>query len=369
MQRVMVLGLWWCAVSVTPVWSQEPPVPPSCSFGSGLLKGTKLVFMKGNLDCACYTLYGVVESFFFLSWSPTALSKCHQQSCIFGFKISHNVPISAISLSTCVKMGMTLYLSHRHVTQADRAFVCLPILTADDVNRAQYDSGKPVLSYSAITLYNSRFLEFVLTVNWWVPIYDDHEAGTLTCCINCNLNYLPFEPTHHFLYTPAQLLNTLSHWNFKHMSTHSAVFLQTSADIDLFSIRSHSFRSMLHGLASLWHWDMRPRFVLPKNPVCSIPGAHKLCLMLQMAFQHQSKVCDHHGVKDWSKWCGRHCWENHPTFSMRQWGCCCSQISASPLYLDSLHLGPCCSLISAFMWHLVSTIAVPCTLIELADDL
>ena len=82
-----------------------------------------------------------------------------------------------------------------------------------------------------------------------------------------------------------------------------------------------------------------------------------------------SKVCDHHGVEDWSKWCSRHCWESHPTFGMRQWGCCCSQISASPLYLNSLHLGPCCSLISAFVWCLVSTIAMPCTLIELADDL
>ena len=153
------------------------------------------------------------------------------------------------------------------------------------------------------------------------------------------------------------------------LSTHSAVFLQTSADIDPFSIRSCSFQSMLCGLASLWHWDMRPGFVLPKNLVCSIPGAHKLCLMLQMAFQHQSKVCDHHGVEDWSKWCSRHCWESHPTFGIRQWGCCCSQISASPLYLNSLHLGPCCSLISAFVQCLVSTIAMPCTLIELADDL
>src|ERR1700685_3659741 len=121
MWRVTTFGLSYCRVSVTPVWLRVPPVLPSCSFGSDLPKGTKVVLMKGNLDRAHNKLYGVVESLFFLSQSSTAPLICHQQSSIFGLQTSRNIPISAMSLSTCAKTGVTLYISCRHFAHAVRA--------------------------------------------------------------------------------------------------------------------------------------------------------------------------------------------------------------------------------------------------------
>ena len=121
--------------------------------------------MKAYLRRARFALYGVVDSLFLLSRSRTAFRKCHQQSWIFtDSHTSRSMPISAISLSVCVKIGMMPYLSRRTAAQLLRAFFCFPISRASAVDKRQYVKGKPVLSYSPIMLYNSRLLEFVLSV-------------------------------------------------------------------------------------------------------------------------------------------------------------------------------------------------------------
>ena len=59
---------------------------------------------------ARFALYGVVDSLFLLSRSRTAFRKCHQQSWIStDSHMSRSMPISAISLSVCPKIGMMPY--------------------------------------------------------------------------------------------------------------------------------------------------------------------------------------------------------------------------------------------------------------------
>src|ERR1700692_3608147 len=104
----------------------------------------KFRLMNGNSDRARDASYGDVESLFFLSRSSTALSICHQHSCIFGFHTSLNILISAISLSTCAKMGKIPYVSRRQLAHAVSAFVRLPGSMHDAVDNMQYDNGKPL---------------------------------------------------------------------------------------------------------------------------------------------------------------------------------------------------------------------------------
>ena len=121
--------------------------------------------MKAYSRQACFALYGVVDGLFLLSRSRTAFHKCHQQSWIFtDSHMSRSMPILAISLSVCTKIGMMPYLSRRTAAQLLRAFFRFPISRASAVDKRQYIKGKPVLSYSPIMLYNSRLLEFVLSV-------------------------------------------------------------------------------------------------------------------------------------------------------------------------------------------------------------
>ena len=78
--------------------------------------------MKAYLRQARFALYGVVDSLFLLSRSHTAFHKCHQQSWIFtDSHTSCSMPISAISLSVCAKIGMMPYLR-----QGEASVVILP---------------------------------------------------------------------------------------------------------------------------------------------------------------------------------------------------------------------------------------------------
>src|SRR5271156_919590 len=89
-----------------------------------------------------------------------------KQRLIFAFQTSIKYPTSAISLSMWVKIGLTPYLSRRHFVHAVNAFMCFPGSIAVAVDNKQYVNGKPALSYSAMTLYNSRCLEFVLSIHF-----------------------------------------------------------------------------------------------------------------------------------------------------------------------------------------------------------
>ena len=143
--------------------SGSSQAPPLYSAGSACSGGTKSSSIKRNSDLARRTLYSVVESFTFFSCPFTASWRCHQHNCSFASHTSLNIPISAISLSVCANFGMTPYLSQRHLPHSFNALFHFPTGRAVAVDNRQYERGKPALSYSPITLYSSRFLEFVLS--------------------------------------------------------------------------------------------------------------------------------------------------------------------------------------------------------------
>ena len=144
--------------------------PPSCSAQSARPGSTKSSSIKWNSDLACWMLYSVVESFAFFSHSFTASWRCHQHNCSFASHTSLNIPI--ISLSGCANLGMTPYLSQRHLPHAFSALIHFPTGRSVAVDDRQYKRGKPALSYSPITLYSSRFLELVLSVGF-ISTYPD----------------------------------------------------------------------------------------------------------------------------------------------------------------------------------------------------
>src|ERR1700722_8065966 len=115
------------------------------------------MFVLINVDSAAArdTLYCIVDNFF-ANRSFTAFRICHQQSYILICG-----PTSPMSSLLCANLGLTPYLSRRHLAKALSVLCLFPMLIVVAVDSKQHARGKPALSYSPSTPLNFSNLCFL----------------------------------------------------------------------------------------------------------------------------------------------------------------------------------------------------------------